>query len=419
MATALWGNVYYDETFAGTLSRDPGGRCTFSYDSTYLASTIARPVSYTLPLREQPFIQDGGLHPFFDNLTAEGWLLNAQARALRTTADDKLALLLGFGRDLAGAVSVIDPDARSGGTLTAGDDVAEAALRNRGSLSGVQRKLMVVRDNRTFRPAGPDEISTHLAKLASGRLTDIVELELLTTAATAALLPDDDVVDVTVGDVIGVAEPALIVRRFDRQVTRGKVRKIHFEEFSQLLGRRSGDDKYDGAYEDMGAFIRTSPGCLPVEADRLFRRILACLLTGNTDAHFKNFAMFHTRDGLRLTPGYDLVAAATYGYRTIALSVGGAKDLALGKLQAKHLVALGTAFRLGDTAMRSAIDDLGRHMPAALAAIETAAHGAPALKRDLIDLMEKRWKGSFASIGPLLSKRQKPGARRKTLRSSG
>lgn len=418
MGAALWGNVYYDETFAGTLSRDPGGRCTFAYDGTYLASPNARPVSHTLPLREPPFTHDGGLHPFFDNLVAEGWLLNAQARALRTTPDDKLALLLGFGRDLAGAVSVIDPDARLRGTLTVGDEVAEAALRNRGSLSGVQRKLMVVQDGRTFRPAGPDEISTHLAKLASGRLTDIVELELLTSVATAALLPADDVVDVTVGHVTDVAEPALIVQRFDRQVSRSKVRKIHFEEFNQLLGRRSGDDKYDGAYEEMGTFIRTTPGCLPVEADRLFRRILACLLTGNTDAHFKNFAMFHTRDGLRLAPGYDLVAAATYGYHTIALSVGGAKDLTLGKLQAKHLVALGAEFRLSDAAILSAIDDLGRHMPAALAAIEAASHGAPALKRDLIDLMEKRWKGSFASIGPLLSKRQKRGARRRTLRSS-
>jgi hypothetical protein len=129
--------------------------------------------------------------------------------------------------------------------------------------------------------------------------------------------------------------------------------------------------------------------------------------------------MFHTRDGLRLTPGYDLVAAASYGYHTIALSVGGAKDLALGKLQAKHLAALGTAFRLGDTAILSAVEDLGERMPAAIAAIKAAADGAPKLKRDLIALMEKRWKGSFASIGPLLSKRQKPGARRRTLRSSG
>ena len=79
-----------------------------------------------------------------------------------------------------------------------------------------------------------------------------------------------------------------------------------------MLGKRSGDDKYEASYDDMAKFILRTPGCTPVDAWRLFRRVLVCLLTGNTDAHLKNFAMFHTGDGLRLTPAYDLVAAALY-----------------------------------------------------------------------------------------------------------
>ncbi len=51
----------------------------------------------------------------------------------------------------------------------------------------------------------------------------------------------------------------------------------------------------------MADFIRATPGCLPVEIYRLYLRILAGLLLGNTDMHFKNFAMFHTPEGLRLT----------------------------------------------------------------------------------------------------------------------
>ena len=83
----------------------------------------------------------------------------------------------------------------------------------------------------------------------------------------------------------------------------------------------------------MGRFIAGTPSCIPAEADRLLRRILACLLVGNTDAHFKNFAMFHTRDGLRLTPAYDLVAASVYpDYQTIALQLAGAESLAIGSL---------------------------------------------------------------------------------------
>ena len=33
----------------------------------------------------------------------------------------------------------------------------------------------------------------------------------------------------------------------------------------------------------MGQFILNTPECIPAEADRLFRRILACLLVGNTE----------------------------------------------------------------------------------------------------------------------------------------
>ncbi len=412
MAIALWGNVYFDDRFAGILQRDPGGRCVFAYDATYLNDRRSMPLAHTLPLADRPFIQEGGLHPFFDNLVAEGWLRNAQARALGVNPDDRLALLLGFGRDLAGAVSVIDPEPRGTLRLDAADAVASAALRSRGSLSGVQRKLTVVKEGRAFRPAGPDEISTHFAKLPSGQLTDIVELEFLTTLATTALLPGNTVVDLEIGRVRGIDQPALIVRRFDRTPSG---RKLHFEEFSQLLGRRAGDDKYEGAYEEMGRFIQETPGCLPAEADRLYRRVLACLLVGNTDAHLKNFAMFHGRDGLRLTPAYDLVAPSVYPeFRTIALAVGGAADLGLGSLKPKHLVALGRGFGLNDAAVLAAVEDLGKALPAAVAALEAASQGTRRLRSDLIAIMEKRWKGSFASTGRLISKKRGSGGRRRS-----
>ena len=49
--------------------------------------------------------------------------------------------------------------------------------------------------------------------------------------------------------------------------------------------------------------------------------------------------MFHTRDGLRLTPAYDLVAAALYPeFQAIALSIGGVRDLKIGNLKPKHIV---------------------------------------------------------------------------------
>ena len=78
------------------------------------------------------------LHSFFDNLCAEGWLKNAQARALGLRRDDRFPLLLAFGTDLAGAVSIIDPDPAGGIKIDHDDPENIAALSARASLSGVQ-----------------------------------------------------------------------------------------------------------------------------------------------------------------------------------------------------------------------------------------------------------------------------------------
>jgi len=48
------------------------------------------------------------------------------------------------------------------------------------------------------------------------------------------------------------------------------------------------------------------------DVDRLFRRVLACILLGNNDAHAKNFGLLYTEEGFRLAPFYDIVAAALY-----------------------------------------------------------------------------------------------------------
>lgn len=402
MAAALWGKVYNNNIYAGELRQEPGGRCVFTYDATYLEAKQP-PVAYTLPLQSAPHVCEQGLHPFFDNLVAEGWLRNAQARALKIDPSNRFALLLAFGHDCAGAVSLIDPAPPQEPTLDMDDAAAAAALGSRGSLSGVQPKVLAVKDGTKFRPARRDETSTYIAKLPSGSLRDIVENELLTTTAARALLPDDKIVEALIAPLEGIKDKALLVKRFDRLPSGTR---IHFEEFNQLLGRRSGDDKYDAAYEDMTAFILNTSGCTPVDVWRLYRRVLVCFLTGNTDAHLKNFAMLHTPNGLRLTQAYDLVAAALYPeYQTVALSVGGAANLTLAKLRPKHLVSFGDASGLSTDVISKAVKELDARRGDAEKAVAAEAKkiGAEPLGKDLLDMMERRWNGTFSLIGQFLS----------------
>lgn len=403
MANFLWGQVYYKETFAGILREEPGERTSFTYDASYLSGSELA-IAHTLPLQKEPFINQSGLPAFFDNLVAEGWLETAQTRLLGKRTASRFELLLAFGQDCAGAVSVIDPEPQklTQQLLDQNESMELALLKSRSSLSGIQPKLTVIEVGGKFRPTTSGELSTHIAKFPSSHHDDLVANEYLTTQAFKALLPDEAVVDMHIGDVQGIDDPALIIKRFDRTATADR---LHFEEFTQLLDLPS-HAKYDGAHKDMADFILKTKGCIPIEVYRLYQRILAGFLLGNTDMHLKNFAMFHDEAGFRLTPAYDEISSAIYNYKTVALAISGSKDLLLGQLGPRNIIKLGEEFGLQPPAIQMVVDTLQRNLEAAKQAISQAAIGSPHLKQQLITMMEKRWNGTFALIGQHLLKKR-------------
>jgi serine/threonine-protein kinase HipA len=402
MAEALYGNVYYRDAYAGILREEPDGRYTFTYDPEYVGSGNPA-VAYTLPLQLGPIYSTGGLHSYFDNLVAEGWLANAQMRSLGLQPHNRFARLLAFGHDCIGAVSVLDPRARKQPDLHTGTAEEIAALASRASISGVQPKMLAVRTAAGYRPATAREASTHIAKLPSGQLHGIVELEYLTTKAAVELLPGDRTGTLEIAEVSGVRRPCLLVRRFDR-ATGGA--KIHFEEFNQLLDRPS-EAKYEGSYAEMADFMRANPRCEAADLDFLFRRVLASILLGNNDAHLKNFGLLYEGAAMRLSPVYDFVAAALYPEynSTLALRLGaGANPGKPGALTARHVEALAKAFTLGRGALLQAVHDLGLRLDAAEQSVSAASHGAKRQKTDLIQFMRKRWNGTFKSIAKSIGK---------------
>jgi serine/threonine-protein kinase HipA len=401
MANLLWGNIYYKDHFAGILRQEPGDRTSFTYHESYLSSGQPS-IAHTLPLQTEPFLSESGLPPFFDNLAAEGWLEEAQTRLLAKRRASRFELLLAFGQDCAGAVSVIDPDPQERGTIKPDNPLDMAVMAGRSSLSGIQPKLALIEQKGIFRPVRAKELSTHIGKFPSPRHDDLTANEYLTTMVLKTLLPDDSIIDLHMGRIEGFTDQVLIITRFDRTPDG---QRIHFEEFNQLLGYPS-EAKYGGSHKSMADFIRETPGCLPAETFRLYLRILAGLLLGNTDMHLKNFAMFHTAAGLRLTPAYDALSAALYGYKTIALSIGGAANIPIGSLKPQTLIRLGQEFGLSADAMAMAAGQLERRMQAAREAIGKSKIGSKSLKDELLSHMEKRWNGTFALIGKALSKKR-------------
>ncbi len=78
----------------------------FTYNPDWLRRPDAVPVSLALPLRSEPYGWPG-LHPVFENLLPEGWLLGIATTKLRIAPDDGFGLLLATCADCVGAVEIL------------------------------------------------------------------------------------------------------------------------------------------------------------------------------------------------------------------------------------------------------------------------------------------------------------------------
>lgn len=99
------GKVYYDKTLAGVVLETDAGY-EFKYDADYLASSSPKPISLTLPLRQESYYNKT-LFAFFDGLIPEGWLLNIAKDHWKIQTNDRFELLLLTCKDTIGAVTVI------------------------------------------------------------------------------------------------------------------------------------------------------------------------------------------------------------------------------------------------------------------------------------------------------------------------
>ncbi|MEN9308910.1 MAG: hypothetical protein RL173_2842 [Fibrobacterota bacterium] len=98
--------VWMDREAVGTVSELSDGTCRFVYDATWLAKPDALPISVTLPLRSEPY-DTVGIHPFFDGLIPEGWLLDIASRNWKIEPSDRMGLLFAVCADCVGAVRVL------------------------------------------------------------------------------------------------------------------------------------------------------------------------------------------------------------------------------------------------------------------------------------------------------------------------
>lgn len=100
------GRVWFGDVAAGEIEERPDGVVVFRYLPAYLARSDAEPVSLMLPLSADE-VETLGLHPFFDGLVPEGWLLDIATRNWKLDPRDRVGLLLNLCSECIGAVRVL------------------------------------------------------------------------------------------------------------------------------------------------------------------------------------------------------------------------------------------------------------------------------------------------------------------------
>ena len=383
------------------------GRHSFVYADTWIASTHARPISLSLPLRpsNEPFRD--GVESFFDNLLPDNRAIRERIqRRFRTDSTSPFDLLQAIGRDCVGALQLLPEDASPGklfpitGVRLNTRQVAEllasslsnesaldpvAAEHFRISIAGAQEKTALLwHDGSWHRPTGATP-TTHILKLPIGAgpqgldLSTSVENEWLCGRILKAFgVPVSESRMLRFGDF-----KVLAVERFDRKLSSDMSMWLRLpqEDLCQATGTPPGlKYEVDGG-PGLVRIMELLRGSDRADADRrdfLRTQILFWLLAA-IDGHAKNFSVFIlARGAYHLTPRYDVVSAHPFiGHGRGRLSaqkvsmamavLGKNRHYRHGEIQTRHWIE--TAKRCGLEGMGGLLADLVDQTPAAVGTV--------------------------------------------------
>jgi serine/threonine-protein kinase HipA len=336
---------------------DPAAVVKFGIDSPILSVAIPLTVVAVRSRRERR-------QNFFRELLPEGRMLTRLAQQAGVAELDVIGLLRSYGRDVAGALQIWDPDVpgepkqpaleplSSAGVASMLEHVQDNPLGNRPvggktSLAGVQDKIVLARAQGGWNRVIDGWPSTHILKPESRDYpTSIYDEEFGARFARAAgLLPFPTWIE-EFEEV-----PAVVIERYDRSPDAPQGR-IHQEDFNQVLGA-AGNQKYQkyGGKVSLERIARVFSDLGDGDSlDRLFKLVVVSVAVGNLDMHAKNVSLLHRPDGsMTLSPAYDVVPQAHQpNDGEVALAIGG--EYRHAAITMDHLLAEGRAWGLATAA---------------------------------------------------------------------
>lgn len=309
----------------GVLSEDELLRLSFRYDDSDVS-----PLSVRLPVRSEEYVHADAF-PFFENLTPEGEVFEMLTQN-HVSGNKTFSILDRFGGDCAGAAAFYEtvPENKSEMLYKISDnklveiidrlpeDPLMTSMKNppRLSLAGAQSKFAVHKTDGTYFRSDDEHPTTHIIKITNKRFPDLLQNELFCmklAEKTQLIVPSVELRETQ-------NRQYLEIKRYDRRVEKGIVRRIHQEDFCQALGIVS-EKKYQtgggASLRDCFRVIEQFSGNLLADIQRFVEWIVFNYLIGNTDAHAKNISLLYTESGIRLAPFYDLLSSEVYSEKLV------------------------------------------------------------------------------------------------------
>ena len=317
--------VYLNDRQVARLT-DDNGAMSLSYLPDYAADMRNEPLSHTLPLRREAYGHQE-IEPFLSGLLPDDIIRTRLGRILQIPRENTFAFPKAIGGECAGAIAFFAEgeapasvegrfrrlsDAEAGAILDSLEkrplDIGEDGFRISGA--GAQDKLIACWKRGTVFLPLDGTPSTHIIKTAIRDYPDSVENECFSMKLAEAC-------GLAVAkcriSVIG-GKRRYVCERYDRMGDGGAIRRLHQEDFCQLL-RVDPKRKYEvlggpGIAESLRLMREMSLSA----ADTLefLRRIVFNFLIGNGDAHGKNFSVLYHGRKAALSPMYDVMSTAVY-----------------------------------------------------------------------------------------------------------
>jgi serine/threonine-protein kinase HipA len=329
-------NVYVGTSKVGQYRRAPNGATGFRYDDEWLNSTKAFPISLSMPLTDRNWTGDDA-NSYFDGLLPDDPTIRDKIAA-REQADSAgiFDLLAAIGRDCVGALRFVaegnapgDPQQmlyRPVDDKEMADRIASLAANPLGmtadgedfriSIAGMQEKTAFLRiqddwqvplgatpTSHIFKPSmqqGPDGADFSDTPWNEWFCLNLCKEFGLDSATTEVKHFDD--------------KPVIVVERFDRLWRDDVLYRLPQEDICQALGvppaRKYEADNGPGILQ----ILDLLNGSASPRQDRLtfLKTQIVFWLLAAIDGHAKNFSIFITPGGFKLTPLYDVMSASPY-----------------------------------------------------------------------------------------------------------